>query len=217
MNKEFCFFINNEELYIEQILVELDYPILYTCVNKYNCRYLVLCIDGDDLEYLVVNVSNDSLIKMLNKEIPMREVFLESTEAYLISPSEDYTKDTIKEVKTTELNDDYLPVENALFEIESDSLNQYVDKIKEEDIFVTFETYFVTNEIHRNNLKYHNNNSLVFNGNRFSFNIDSIYNSIYNLIYNLIKNTIVVQYDSIEDLDYKYEENICCCQKMIKI
>ena len=76
MNENICFKIEAEVLYLEQVLVELDFPIMYTCLDRNLVRYLVLCVDYEELKYMVIKVNNDFLIKILTRKMPMRDIFV---------------------------------------------------------------------------------------------------------------------------------------------
>lgn len=66
---------NAGELSIEQVLIELNIPLLFVCINKNDERYLVMCIDDEEFEYLFVQVDKTELIKFISTGQGLRELF----------------------------------------------------------------------------------------------------------------------------------------------
>ena len=80
MNKELCFNIENENLYLEQILVDyMDIPIFFLCEGE-NQYYVALCTDIDELSYIVAKLSLLDVYNLLHGKIPMRDAILKQNE-----------------------------------------------------------------------------------------------------------------------------------------
>ena len=69
----------------EKILVRFDIPLLFTCLDADNNRYIVVCADEEDGTYVVGKTDPDSLIKMLKNEITMYDFFRQREQVFLIS------------------------------------------------------------------------------------------------------------------------------------
>ena len=74
-------------LYKECVLMHFDVPLLFVCKDKMNNRYLILCVNEEDGQYLCLQIPNDILLKMLKKEIAIVDAFKQpsSKEPFLIS------------------------------------------------------------------------------------------------------------------------------------
>ena len=46
-------------------MVEHIFPILYTCYDEEGNKYLVMCIDTDDLTYVIAKTNEDDIDKMI--------------------------------------------------------------------------------------------------------------------------------------------------------
>ena len=96
------------ELYEKEVLAELLYPFLFSCSDKAGHTYLCSCYqkDGDSARWLLTRVEDETIDRMLNDEITMREAFLidgDSLYTLIIRANtsdyevEQYTKETIPE------------------------------------------------------------------------------------------------------------------------
>ena len=96
------------ELYEKEVLTELLYPFLFSCSDESGNTYLCSCYqkDGDSARWLLTRVEEETVSRMLNDEITMREAFLvdgnslytmilrSNTSDYEV---EQYTRDTLPE------------------------------------------------------------------------------------------------------------------------
>lgn len=112
-----CFKINDMFLYLEQILIELDFPIMFTCLDENSNRYVVLCIDYEEFEYIIAKSDANLFSKMLNKEIPIRDVFIKSKEIFIIKTAANYKNDIIEKIVEIDFENNYLPAKNIYFDI----------------------------------------------------------------------------------------------------
>lgn len=65
-------------LYIEKILFESNYPILFTCINQEKNRFLCVCCQNNEKgkKWLITKATSDTILSMLKDEISIREAFL---------------------------------------------------------------------------------------------------------------------------------------------
>jgi len=81
MSKELCFNIENQDLYLEQVLVDyMDIPIFFLCKDNRQ-YYIALCTDIDDLGYIVAKLSLSEVYNLLHGKMPMRDATTGSTAA----------------------------------------------------------------------------------------------------------------------------------------
>lgn len=112
-----CFIIEGRNIYLDQVYVEQDYPLLYSCRDVKDDKYLALCIDANKGFYLLAFTTDEILNQMVNKEITMREAFRQSEKIYsVVSCNNNIEDDTNIEVNFCDIDDEDLPVEGAYLE-----------------------------------------------------------------------------------------------------
>lgn len=132
MEKVLCFRISDVDLFLEQTLVEYNnIPIFFVC-NDANNRYLALCTDASDYNYVITKVAIDKLYAMLNGKISMRDVFLNCRFYWEVLSEEDIDSDVVLEKDISLLNRDLLPEQNAFFQILDSEVAVYLEKIRTE-------------------------------------------------------------------------------------
>lgn len=124
------------ELYKECVLVHFDVPLLFVCKDTDDKRYLVLCIDEEEGRYLCLQVTNELLLKMLNKEITMADTFRHTSFSQNFLISYDFMKESFEGhyISTKDLTEDMLPDEGAYFELSSQKISQYILKLQNENL-----------------------------------------------------------------------------------
>lgn len=127
------FKIKEHVLYRDITLIELDVPLLFVCIDENKNRYLVLCVDVDDGRSLVVPITADKLIQMLNGQITMKNPFETSDIIYSIITATNYIDDNVIEMATNKIADEDLPKDGAFFNLKlHDDLKSYVLSIQNE-------------------------------------------------------------------------------------
>lgn len=127
-DKVLCFCIEHQEIYLEQILVEyMGVPLFFIC-NDTKQRYLSLCVDIDELHYFVTVITQKDLFDLLHGNIPMRDVFFKQNTFWKIESAEAPANDVVVKYSTANINRDMLPQENAVFEILTKDVAEYVQE-----------------------------------------------------------------------------------------
>ncbi len=130
MDKKICFILDQNKLYFDNGLIYFnDTPMLFVCKDEDGCFYLALCVDLENLEYLVVNISTITLWKMLTQRLTMREAMLDSDHFWSVVTGDVFSDDTIELHSIEDINYDFLPVEGAVFEAITDKNVDYIEKI----------------------------------------------------------------------------------------
>lgn len=154
MDKELCFCIEGNKLYLEQVLVDYnDIPIFFVCKDNV-AYYVVLCSDIEELSYIVVNLSDIDLYNLLHGMLSMREVFTKQKNYWEIISGEKIESDIVICKSMEEIDYSVLPEEGACFEILTDRVSSYVKKF--DDIFLSEERFKVL-------LQKPNFNEIIFN------------------------------------------------------
>lgn len=126
MEKELCFYIEGNKLYLEQVLVDYnDVPIFFVCKDSV-AYYIVLCSDIEELSYIVVSLSEVELYNLLHGKLSMREVFTRQQKYWEVMSGEEIETDTVICKPIEEMDCSVLPQEEAYFEILTDGVSSYV-------------------------------------------------------------------------------------------
>lgn len=133
MNRELCFNIENQYLYLEQVLVDyMDIPIFFLCKDKKQ-YYIALCTDIDELSYIVTKLSLSEVYNLLHGKIPMRDVFLKQQEYWeIVSVDEVCMDNMVTKKKIEALEQSLLPEADACFKILTKQIKLFVQKFDDE-------------------------------------------------------------------------------------
>lgn len=132
MNKKLCFNIENQYLYLEQVLVDyMDIPIFFLCKDKKQ-YYIALCTDIDKLSYIVTKLSLLDVYNLLHGKIPMRDVFLKQQEYWEIVSGDEVCMDMVTKKKIDALEQSLLPEEDAYFKILTKQIKLYIQEFDDE-------------------------------------------------------------------------------------
>lgn len=116
MNKELCFIIENKKIYLEQILVDyMEIPLFFLCKER-GQHYIALCVDMEELRYILAKLSLSDVYSLLHGKIPMRDVILKQQEYWDIISGDDITSDIVTKNSIGMLDLSLLPEENAVFQ-----------------------------------------------------------------------------------------------------
>lgn len=142
MNKKLCFILDDKEIYLDKGLVFFnDTPIFFVCTDIQKRYYLVLCVDINDLEYVIVNVSLKNLWKMLTQKLTMRETLLNCESFWSVKAGEEISKDIVCLKGISDIDCDTLPLEGAMYEQINEDDSIYVNRISSEFLNeVTFDS-----------------------------------------------------------------------------
>ncbi len=126
------FFVDLKEyggpLFIEDVILFYDKPLLFTCVNALKSRFIVNCIDESDtdIEWLIAKISNKRLINAYLNKLSLYDIFnnTESQKVLLVKQLQGVCTDsvvTIHELPCSSLTPDQLPTPDSYIESETDS------------------------------------------------------------------------------------------------
>lgn len=125
MERCLCFKINEDQLYLEQVLVDyMDIPVLFLCRGN-DHYYTVLCTDIEELNYIIVLCTDTEIYNLLHGQITMRNIFLSQREFWTVKSGECIAEDAVFQHDITELDESMLPEKNAYFEILTQEVKNY--------------------------------------------------------------------------------------------
>jgi hypothetical protein len=111
------------QLEILEVFLQYDGPRLFSCLNKAKHIYLALWVDDEnDIDlWMYVPISNQKLLQVRSGDISLREAFTESETGYLHIAKVAFSGEVqdFKLVKATEVNEEWLPLQNVRLNISS--------------------------------------------------------------------------------------------------
>ena len=138
MNKELCFNIENQYLYLKQVLVDyMGIPIFFLCKDKKQ-YYIALCTNINKLSYIVTKLSLSDVYNLLHGKIPMRDVFLKQQEYWEIMSGDEVGMDMVTKKKIETLEQSLLPEADAYFKILTKQIKLYVQEVDNEYLQQTY-------------------------------------------------------------------------------
>lgn len=146
---EISFKVEEKYLYTDEELVEFNIPIFFICKDEVNQKYAVLCVDSEELIYVVAKVAIKDILLMLDSEITLRDFFMKTSEKWRIYAGEDYLSDEIEKIE--EFQDNELPISGAYFELSNSKIKKYVERLAEENPIRQYKTIIERgfNEVYR--------------------------------------------------------------------
>lgn len=124
MGQELCFCIEDNNLYLEQVLVDyMEVPIFFLCKDETE-YYIALCIDFECFNYIVCNVSIVDVFNLLHGKLPMRDIVQKQNDFWEIISGEDISKDFVVKKNISQLDYNVLPEKGACFEILTDIMDK---------------------------------------------------------------------------------------------
>lgn len=119
---------NIGSLRLEETLFSFEgTPILFVCIDKDNIRYFCLCDDIIDEEsWIIVQISNETLLKVLNDEITVLNAFKNKNILIANKSFNKTIKYTIEEYN--KIDPDELPVSDQYLEMR-EYLSNYINRI----------------------------------------------------------------------------------------
>lgn len=134
MSRELCFNIENQNLYLEQVLVDyMDIPIFFLCKDKKQ-YYIALCTDIDKLSYIVTKLSLSEVYNLLHGKIPMRDAILKQQEYWEIVSGDEICMDMVTKKSIEALEQSLLPEVDACFKILTKQIKMFVQEF-DDDFF----------------------------------------------------------------------------------
>ena len=129
MDRTLCFIIEDQNIYLEQVLVEyMGVPIFFVCHDEKQ-RYLALCVDVDELQYFVTMIAPRDMFDLLHGNVPMRNVILKQNKFWKVISGEEPVDDVVVECSIDDIDCNVLPQENAFFEILTKDIAEYVKNL----------------------------------------------------------------------------------------
>ena len=133
MSQELCFHIENENIYLEQVLVEdRGIPIFFLCRGREQ-YCMALCTDMEEWKYIVVKVSLTDVYDLLHGKISMRDAILKQMDYWDIVSGEEISLDVVERKHMNTIRMEVLPEAEACFNIVTEQVKRFVQKFDKEN------------------------------------------------------------------------------------
>ena len=127
-DKILCFKIDGNNLYLEISLIDFnEIPIFFLCRDDNGARYAVQCIDTEDLNYYVIQVSEKNILKLLNNTSTIREFITSSDKKWEIQSRENIEDDIVKQIQM--INEEDLVDEGVFLSLNNKEVVAFKEKI----------------------------------------------------------------------------------------
>lgn len=133
MNKQLCFIIEKQSLYLEKVLVFFnDVPLFFICRNDENQRFLILCTELEQFEYLIVQMDLSNLRNMLLQKCTMRNAILNGEMFWKVVSGNTIENDFCEAIDKSKIDLSLLPNEGALYKKVFQEDEDYIKQIESE-------------------------------------------------------------------------------------
>ncbi len=115
--------VNNRHLFIDLVLVEYHYPILFTCLDDQGTMYISTCFhaDAQEREWLIAQTTPKAIIDLLRNSVSIRDIFpKDDTLVYLAAKCKDIQKTKIQTLKAGEVPEKIFPTAGMFMDADED-------------------------------------------------------------------------------------------------
>ena len=123
------FILDGSLLTLKQHLFIYQIPIFFVCNDKDNNYFLVYCNDIDEMEYSIVQVTCELLVKMFDNQMSMDEIFKSATKKWRAKVLD--IAGTCA-VRVDKFSEDDMPNKGAKYGQIDDCVKQFYEEIKKE-------------------------------------------------------------------------------------
>lgn len=123
------------KLYIEQVLVHGDEPVLFVCINDNGQRYLCMAYEPQMLRFVMIKITADELLNMLENRVSMEKTFRSADLIFTTDENEKMDSDVdllITANNPATFPSDHLPEPDAYYNLSFDWVNDYIALLKNE-------------------------------------------------------------------------------------
>ena len=120
-------------VYWDMILAEYGRPILFTCLDEYNQLYICSCYHagGDAVEWMLVKTTEEAVIKLLQNQIPIHDMFSEAETVYLLTLSERGAQPQAVKKAAQDVPEHYFPTAGYDMDAEEGEFDEEIAELRE--------------------------------------------------------------------------------------
>lgn len=138
------------QLYVENVIVEGNEPVLFTCFDTTQQRYLIEMLDSYIGKYLIVPIQTNDLLDMLQDKITLEETFRKQSIAYFTAFNDDFDL-VLEAVENSKIPSDSLPASGEYLELATLKIKEYIRQLSR----ISCESYSLS-------IGYYDNNKVSF-------------------------------------------------------
>ena len=135
MEKTLCFIIDQKNIYLDKVLVELNFPLLFVCKDENAQYYMAMCIDAYHLIYLVAHCKASDISDVILGNITIRHLWESMDQCWKISTDDEMKNDRVEMICTDEIKDSELPEKGETYIVESDDIRKYALSLEDNQTF----------------------------------------------------------------------------------
>lgn len=199
------------DLYIDYIIIEDDYPLLFILKNKHNDRFICSCFEIIKQQSWVINKVTISDIKdLLTDKIDIRKAFLFDNDNKKIIVHKKNNKYIYKIVdKEYIINNDIIPDEGDYLESDENEFNEYIINLKKDEN--NFELLY-KNKLENDYLESDENKFI-----KYITNLDKYENIVFYVQYDELYNNLIENNFKREFYKNKSRKKNIICSDDIKL
>ena len=120
-------------VYWDMVLAEYGRPILFTCLDEYDNLYICSCYHagGDAVEWMLVKTTEEAVIKLLQNQIPIHDMFSDAETVYLLTLSERGAQPQAVKKATQDVPENYFPTAGYDMDAEEGEFDEEIAELRE--------------------------------------------------------------------------------------
>lgn len=130
MKSEFVVLPRHGQLYVDKILFQAGYPVLFTCVDSARDLFICVCCQNNEqgVKWLVSRTNSAEIVKLLKNELTIRESFTnETVERFSVNSINGEKMRVVKDDRNDWAEDSiYLPKANEYLDAEPEEFEEEI-------------------------------------------------------------------------------------------
>lgn len=112
IKKTLCFIVENKHLYLDKVLAEVNFPMLFVCKDEENASYMAMCIDAYHLTYLIRKCEDAEIEDCSSGRTTLKDFWKIPGECWKVYTQNEISKDKVVPTQSSEIADSDLPDKN---------------------------------------------------------------------------------------------------------
>lgn len=130
MKSEFVVLPKYGQLFVDKILFQAGYPVLFTCADSAHDLFICVCCQNNEqgVKWLVSRTNSAEIVKLLKNELTIREAFTnETVDRFSVNSISGEKMKVVKDDRNDWAEDSiYLPKANEYLDAEPEELEEEI-------------------------------------------------------------------------------------------
>lgn len=125
--------VKEHRLYLDLVLVEFQYPILFTCLDEENNMYIATCFhtDAKEKEWLIADTEPERVRELLRNEITIRDIFpAGGGTVYLAAKNRGMEHPQVKEYRASGVPEEIFPTPGMFMDADDDEFQEEISVLE---------------------------------------------------------------------------------------